>query len=72
MAAVKETYLICDVCSTNFGVDNRSYNAAQQRKDAARNGWIYSGNKDYCPSCRATTKAGTIHKSKALTTSHPK
>lgn len=63
MAAIKETFLMCDKCNVTFGVDNRQYNSAQQRKSAKNNGWQYSGNKDYCPDCRAKNKDGNVHAS---------
>lgn len=66
MASIIETHLQCDVCNDTFGVDNRFLNTAQQRESAKQNGWIYSGGKDYCPSCRARTKNGSIHKPKPI------
>lgn len=62
MSAIKETFLLCDVCSLVFGSDTKSRNAEQQRNAAKNNGWVYSGNKDYCPGCRAKNKNGMIHK----------
>lgn len=63
MALVIETFIMCDVCRENFGVDNRQLNGSQQRASARANGWLYSGNKDYCPECRAKRKDGQNHKS---------
>lgn len=63
MSSVIETFLLCDVCGQNFGVDNRERNVMEQREAAKRNGWIYSGNKDYCPGCRAKNKDGRLHSS---------
>jgi len=62
MSVVKETFIICDVCFKNFGVDNRSRNAQEQRDAAKEEDWMYSGNKDYCPDCRAKNKDGQYHK----------
>lgn len=58
---IKETFIQCDVCHESFGIDNRQLNGSQQRQSADENGWIYSGNKDYCPNCRAKNKDGKIH-----------
>lgn len=62
MSVVKETFLQCNVCYKTFGVDNRHRNAQQQRDAAKLEDWMYSGNKDYCPSCRAKNKDGKFHK----------
>jgi hypothetical protein len=61
MSLVIETFIICDVCCENFGIDMRHLNGSQQRASAKVNGWLYSGNKDYCPSCRAKRKDGQNH-----------
>ncbi len=63
MALVIETFLICDVCSQSFGIDNRNDKGYIQRITARKKGWIYVGNKDYCPNCRAVKKDGTYPKS---------
>jgi len=63
MSLVIETFIICDVCHVNFGVDMRHLNGYEQRGNAKINGWVYSGNKDYCPSCRAKRKDGNNHAS---------
>lgn len=62
MSLVIETFIMCDVCNKNFGVDNRYLNGTQQRESAKAHGWVYSGNKDYCPDCRAKRKDGQNHK----------
>lgn len=64
MSLVIETFIICDVCGDSFGVDSRNNTGTKQRTTAKSNGWIYSGNKDYCPNCRAKNKDGKIRKSK--------
>lgn len=52
MAAIVETFLSCDGCSKNYGVDNRHRTAEMQRFYATTgNGWRVIGNKDYCPDC---------------------
>lgn len=49
---IVETFLNCDgKCGTNFGVDQRILNGAQQRSSAKNNGWKYINGKDYCPKC---------------------
>lgn len=63
MSLVIETFIICDVCHDNFGVDARHLNGGRQRASAKLNGWLYSGNKDYCPHCRAKRKDGQNHAS---------
>lgn len=64
MSAVKETFLLCDGgCGNSFGIDNRNKSTAEQRESAKQNGWIYSGNNDYCPNCRAKNKDGKNHSS---------
>ena len=62
MAIVKETFIVCDVCGENFGVDNRHLSRTEQRESASNNDWIYSGNKDYCPNCRPIKKNGEFPK----------
>jgi hypothetical protein len=62
MALVIETFLTCDICFSNFGVDDRHLNGTQQRESAKNNGWIYSGKKDMCPSCRPIKKNGEYPK----------
>lgn len=63
MALLIETFITCDVCSENFGVDTRNLTGYQQRAAAKDNGWLYSGNKDYCPDCRPKRKDGKNHAS---------
>lgn len=58
MSAVKETFLICDRCRINFGIDNRERSVEQQREAARNNDWIYTGGKDLCQDCRPVTHDG--------------
>lgn len=51
MSLVIETHIQCDDCGNTFGVDFRSLTGYNQRKKALKNGWKYSGGKDYCPNC---------------------
>lgn len=52
MSIVTETFLMCDHCFKNFGVDNRSQTAAQHRKNSRENGWkTGKRGKDYCDKC---------------------
>lgn len=52
MSVTIETFIMCDHCFENFGVDNRQLTAAQHRKSAKKAGWkTGKGGKDYCPEC---------------------
>jgi len=64
MSLVIETFVMCDSCGNNFGIDNRQRNGTQQRNAAKQHGWIYSGNKDLCNNCRPKRKDGKNVKSK--------
>lgn len=64
MAAIKETYLLCDTCNKSYGENHKYRNAQEQRDEAGSEGWIYSGNKDYCENCRPKKSDGTIHSPK--------
>lgn len=52
MSIVVETFLMCDICYQNFGVDNRNASGKEQRKNARNEGWIFSGGKDKCDVCK--------------------
>jgi hypothetical protein len=58
MALVIETFLICDICSDTFGVDNRHLTGAQQRESAKEHDWLCGGRHDLCPKCRPVKKNG--------------
>jgi len=50
---VIETFLSCDgSCGRNFGIDNRSLPAKEQRNQSHWNGWVTIKGKDYCPDCK--------------------
>jgi hypothetical protein len=51
MSVVIETFIICDNCYVNFGVDNRSQTAKKHRENAKKDGWTQKGSKDYCDLC---------------------
>lgn len=51
MSIVVETFLICDGCGKNFGIDNRERSSFTQRLHAKSNGWKAIRSKDYCPNC---------------------
>jgi hypothetical protein len=53
MSLVIEKFILCDFCGESYGVDDRSACSAVRtiRSDAKRNGWIFYGGRDYCPSC---------------------
>jgi hypothetical protein len=58
---VKETFLICNGCNKNFGIDMRSRNGLQQREAARLDGWrlvVGDGFKygDYCADCLADNR----------------
>lgn len=52
MSIVVETFLMCDICYQNFGVDYRNRSGKQQRKAARNEGWVFSGGKDKCDICK--------------------
>ena len=56
MSAVVETFIVCDGCAENFGVDSRHRNAAAHRENAKFLGWTHSSGKDYCENCRQRMK----------------
>jgi hypothetical protein len=58
MSLIIEIFITCDVCGENFGVDTRQRKGGEQRANAKNNGWLYSGNKDYCPNCRPKRNEG--------------
>lgn len=58
MAIITETFISCDNCGVNFGVDDRTVTGMHQRQRARNNGWVYSYNKDLCPDCRPKRKDG--------------
>lgn len=51
MSIVVETFLICDGCNTNYGVDSRHLSAGAHRANAKQDGWKMKNGKDYCPEC---------------------
>jgi len=53
MAAIKETFIICDIprCENTFGVDDRLYTAMQHRRNYLNSGWHFWNGKDICPEC---------------------
>lgn len=59
MSVVIETFILCDHCNENFGVDFRSYTAEKHRRDAKSEGWKQIGSNDYCPECVAKIKNKT-------------
>jgi hypothetical protein len=51
MSVVVETFIMCDHCNCNFGIDTRGLTAAQHRKNAKKDGWTQQGKKDFCELC---------------------
>lgn len=52
MSIIIETFLQCDGCFENYGVDSRNRNGKHQRQTAHTEGWVVIKNKDYCPDCK--------------------
>ena len=58
---VVETFLSCDGCGKNYGVDMRNRSGTQHRKSARSEGWrlvvgVGFNYGDYCPECLAENK----------------
>lgn len=59
---ITERFLFCDGCGDVFGVDSRHKSFAQHREDAANDGWIAKGEKDYCKGCvEQTNEKGAFY-----------
>ena len=61
MSIVIETFLVCDKCGENFGIDNRHQSGAAHRANAEQSGWILKGNKDICPNCQKNKTRSINH-----------
>jgi hypothetical protein len=48
---IVETFLKCDRCGLNYGVDNRHQKGPVQRHYSRQEGWVVVKNKDFCPNC---------------------
>lgn len=57
-----ETFISCDRCGENFGVDDKQKNAVQQRESARINGWKRLSGRDICSSCVQILKKNTTSK----------
>lgn len=51
MSIVIETFLICDGCGENFGVDDRMQTGKTHRLRAKAEGWKVYNGKDFCSDC---------------------
>lgn len=52
MSIVTETFINCDGCGANYGIDNRQKTGKEHRECAKREGWKVINGKDYCPECK--------------------
>lgn len=63
MAIIIKTFICCDKCGLEYGLNKLSFYGYAIRKDARSDGWLFSGNIDYCPDCRPKRKDRQNHKS---------
>lgn len=64
MSLIVERFIQCDVCGEMFGVDNRSFTTKQHREGARKEGWTYTGGKDWCAVCSGKEKKPVINNPK--------
>jgi len=61
MAILAYIRITCDKCGCLVPEEIKHLTGMQQRKEYKKFNWVYSGNIDLCPNCRAHRKDGQYY-----------